>query len=238
MDDDHDNRLSRVRVLAGSGLSANEAENAEYERNLVKVAVAGDSACGKTSILRWLQLGECCVKVRATVAVDMVILRLHYPTGRRAKVVLYDMVGDDRFRPYQRCNMFGGIEGVMMVFDTKRPETFRSLAIWERRLDLDNDEQRYRKVVCANKSDLISDTARRSELALSWSSDARTEHSAKYFWTSAKSGENCVESLAYLVDRILRDRAKKEIIEHRNMRLELGMPKEGLAERRSKRCCS
>jgi len=223
-----------VRIVPNPTYGRDHPEDGEYEKNLIKIAVAGDSACGKTSILRRLQTGNFCRGVKATVSVDLVVLRLAWSDGRRAKIMLFDMVGDDRFRPHQPCNFMGGIEAAMMVFDCKRPETYKSFDIWQRRLDLDIGED-HRRVVLCNKVDRLSGSERVNTMALDWMAGARETYGGKFFWTSAVTGEGCLEALAYLARKILRERSKKKIVEHRAEMARLGYTN-GTLEPRS-RCC-
>jgi len=207
----------------------------EYDRNQVKICVAGDSSCGKTSILSRLKDGVFMSHSRSTISVDLVIVRLRMRSGKRVKVMLYDMVGDDRFRLHSPLNVISGVEGVMLVFDPKRPETFTSLALWRKRLDLDIGDE-YKKVVMCNKSDLLSDSARSSELSQQWIEHSKDSYHCKLFFASAKDGENLTEGLGYLLQRILRKRAKEDIVDHRQNLRRIGIDSGQRVEQKSK-CC-
>jgi GTPase SAR1 family protein len=92
-----------------------------------------------------------------------------------------------------------GARGAIIVFDLTRVETFLELHEWLQTLW--KISGKVPLVICANKTDLKSLRKISRERAL----DIVRFSGAKYFETSAKTGENVAKAFLFLAETILKD---------------------------------
>lgn len=166
-------------------------EHDDFDRNFVTVVVAGDSSCGKTSLLERIARNTFSTSTLSTVCIDIIMKRVRLADGRRAKIKFLDLVGQDITRAYQPAPFHKGADVVLAVFDCKRPETFESLYRWKQRLNMDLPIGYHFVVVC-NKIDLLANEDEFRRVYDSYSSEASNNlNSDAFIMVSAKSGFNC-----------------------------------------------
>jgi small GTP-binding protein len=109
-----------------------------------------------------------------------------YEIGKSAKLTLWDIGGQERFKVLRR-SFYEGTNGALVVFDLSRANTFTKMKEWlsDARQSITNE---FPVVIIGNKSDLIPEIGEiidRNE-PLQY---AQSENSI-YIETSAKTGEN------------------------------------------------
>lgn len=178
-------------------------EHDEYDRNFITIVVAGDSECGKTSLLERIARNTFSASTKSTVFIDIIMKRVRLADGRRAKLKFLDMVGQDITRPYQPAPFHKGADVVLAVFDCTRPETFKSLYRWKQRLNMDLVPGFYFVVVC-NKTDMLNtDEEFRRVCDLYCSEASNNLNCDAFIMVSAKSGFNCDLMIADVVKEML-----------------------------------
>ena len=171
-------------------------------RDLISVVVAGDSGCGKSSLLERIAHDTFSAATRSTVSVDIVVKSVRLADGRRARIRFFDLVGQDIAQPYQATPFYKGAEVVLAVFDCKRPETFDSLCRWKQRLAMDLGPGFCFVVVC-NKADLLM-LSEFETISEKYSAESATRLNADAFITvSAKTGLRCETLVSDFVKEIL-----------------------------------
>jgi small GTP-binding protein len=171
-----------------------------------KITLLGDGAVGKTS-LRRNYLGETFkANYNMTLGADFAT---NYLTVDDVSItlVIWDLAGQPRFNVVREV-YYRGTKGALLVFDLTRPESYESLANWVAELYKNNKMQKVPIVLIGNKSDLRGsdyntipskygeDYAKRLS---EWSG-----YQVPYIETSAKLGNNVVDSFDTLVRQILR----------------------------------
>jgi len=165
-----------------------------------KVVLIGPGAVGKSSLMRRF-VENCFEKTyQFTVGVDISAKDVKYEEGQYAKLSIWDMGGQERFKVLRR-SFFEGTNGALLVFDLSRSQTFVGMKKWLSDLR-SMVEERIPIIIIGNKSDLISEvgeTIKKNEP----NSLAEKENSI-YIETSAKTGEN-VEKAFLKLTQLMRE---------------------------------
>lgn len=168
-----------------------------------KVCLIGEIAVGKTSLVRRFAFGSFDELYSTTLGISVskkVVVPRNPPAGRPQKVemILFDVMGQRRFREVLVESYFKGAQGLLAVWDVTRPETLGELEAW---IGLANEVAgRIPVVIASNKVDLSP--GQRFEVA---EVEALAQaHGAAWFMTSAKTGENVEAAFEQLADGLLR----------------------------------
>ncbi len=161
-----------------------------------KVCLVGDSAVGKTSLVRRYVLDQFDDRYISTlgVKVSKKEVRLDDPNGGSLIVNLsvWDIMGQPTFRELLRDAYFQNVQGFLAVADLTRRETLDHLPEWVEAVG--RSAGPVPTVVAANKTDLATEAAYREAEAV------RTADvfGADVFLTSAKTGANVEASFRRL----------------------------------------
>jgi len=181
------------------GLDEKEGREAEGRiRYVAKVAMCGDWAVGKTSLVRRFAEDKFDHNYIPSIGLNVVTKVVDVGGGRRIKLNIFDTGGQERFRPMRR-RYYQGSQGVVFVFDLTRADTAVSIeSRWlsEVESSLSRD---FERIVLGNKLDLepqreVSEYAGR-EMA--------KRIGASYFETSALLGRNVQEAFRELASRLM-----------------------------------
>ncbi|TET91484.1 MAG: GTP-binding protein [Methanomassiliicoccales archaeon] len=175
------------------------------EEMTTKICLVGDSAVGKTSLVRRYVFDVFDDRYLTTLGTKVTKRELVLPYSELelevdVKLLIFDIIGEKVFRRLLREAYFQGAKGLMAVCDVTRGETLDSLEDW-----IDNAYEVTGIVplhLLANKSDLKVDIVV-SEREVSQVSGA---FDSPYDFTSAKTGEN-VEKVFELIAKRLVTRA-------------------------------
>lgn len=175
------------------------------EEMIAKICLVGDSAVGKTSLIKRYVFDEFNDRYLTTLGTKVTKreMVLHCPEQEcevDVKLLIFDIIGEKGFRRLLREAYFQGANGLMAVCDATRGETLDSLEDWAR-----NACEVTGKVpihLMANKMDL-KDGIVVSESEINKAS--RVLDSA-YDFTSAKTGENVEKVFEFITQRMV-DRA-------------------------------
>ncbi len=151
-----------------------------------KVIIIGPPAVGKTSLLNRFVHNEFDLSYKLTIGVDFLTKTLEYQPSNKAKLQIWDIGGQERFKFLHR-SFYDGAFGALVVFDLTRQQTFSGMKTWisEMRSILADDIP---KIIIGNKADLIPDIGLvidRNEVE-----EYSENHGCIYIETSAKTGEN------------------------------------------------
>jgi len=158
----------------------------EHRSFAFKVIIVGPGAVGKTSLLNRFVHNQFDLKYKLTLGVDFLTKNLEYEPSKFAKLQIWDIGGQERFKFLHR-SFYEGAFGALIVFDLSRQNTFSSMKNWlsEMRSIINDDIP---KIIIGNKSDLIPEIGQivdRNEVK----KYAKNE-GCFYIETSAKTGEN------------------------------------------------
>lgn len=167
-----------------------------------KVVLLGDSAVGKTSLVRRYVVDVFSDKYIATIGTKVMKKDIEYKLPARTiylTMMIWDVLGQRDYRKIRNVSLKGA-DGVIMVSDLTRPESISAIVeFWYPTIleIVDNVSA----IVIGNKSDLPSAGNDSVDLLASISS----EISSPYLICSAKTGENVESSFRSIGELILRD---------------------------------
>ncbi len=169
----------------------------------LKVCLVGDSAVGKTSMIRKYVYDEFSDKYLTTLGTKITKkeMTLPNPNGNgdiAVDMAVWDIMGQHGFRALLQEAYFFGVDGIIAVCDITRKETLEGLKDWlERTRETAGNVP---IVTVGNKCDLDSDR----EVSDEELAKVAEEYDAEYTYTSAKSGDNIEKLFVGLTTEILR----------------------------------
>ncbi len=173
----------------------------------VKICTVGEEAVGKTSLVRRFVADKFDGEYTRTIGtlISKKTMELENPMGEPMEVdaVIWDIMGRLGFMDLLKDAYFYKANGVLAVCDITRKETLDALQAWLQ--GIYNAAGVLSTVILANKSDLHEQSQmREEELA-----EQSRVHGARYFLTSAKTGENVLPAFEFLLRSIVhRERGK------------------------------
>ncbi len=156
----------------------------------MKICLAGDSAVGKTSLVRRFVSDTFDEQYGMTLGAKVSSRRYRVgdPRGAGSTVdvgaTIWDIMGHIGFRELMKDAYFRGAQGVLLVCDATRPETFEDLADWW--TSVRSVAGSIPAVVLLNKSDLEGER----KIAPSHVGAYAASNGWSWFETSAKTGDN------------------------------------------------
>nr|XP_020724936.1 putative Ras-related protein Rab-42 [Odocoileus virginianus texanus] len=171
-----------------------EAGGCRYQ---FRIALLGDAAVGKTSLLRCYMRGapgipetELQLESAPTVGVEFYTRTVQLQAGPRVKLQLWDTAGQERFRCITR-SFYRNVVGVLLVFDVTNRKSFEHIRDWHQEVMATQGPDKAIFLLIGHKSDLQSarcvSTQEAEELAASLGMG--------FMETSTKS--NCNVDLAF-----------------------------------------
>ncbi|CAM9366274.1 unnamed protein product [Chrysoparadoxa australica] len=101
---------------------------ADLYDHLFKILLIGDAAVGKSSIMLRFTEDVFDDHLQSTIGVDFKV-KMMEADGKRVKLTIWDTAGQERFRTLT-SSYYRGAQGIMMVYDVTRRDTFDNLDRW------------------------------------------------------------------------------------------------------------
>ncbi|MEE9150559.1 MAG: Rab family GTPase [Thermoplasmata archaeon] len=173
-------------------------KNAEIVK---KVCLIGNSRVGKTSLVKRFILDIFDDKYLKTLGtkVSKKDVMIEYPEKDlkvNLSMMIWDIMGQETFRPLLQDSYFYGAGGALAVCDSTRTETLEALEPWLQ--SLYDMVGKVPLIFLANKSDL-KDSIEVKEKILKNFAD---KYDATYLYTSARTGDN-VEKAFYELGKLV-----------------------------------
>ncbi|MFX1569496.1 MAG: GTP-binding protein [Promethearchaeota archaeon] len=180
------------------------ANNSSTTALSFKVIIIGPGAVGKTSLLNRFVHNEFSLKYKLTIGVDFLTKVIEYEPGKTAKLHIWDIGGQEKFKFLHR-SFYEGAFGALVVFDLSRHRTFSSMKEWlsEMRNIVINDIP---SAIIGNKSDLIPEIGQiidRKEVE-----EYAKKQDCLYVETSAKTGDNVEKAFLELTHLMINKMGK------------------------------
>ena len=126
-----------------------------------KILFLGGIGVGKTSIINRYVKNELKNDQKPTIGIDYKTKTVLY-NSKKIKLKIFDTSGQERFRTLTK-NYYNGADGIIMVFDLKRLETFEELTYWMEEINKNCDKDKICSILVGNKNDGKLDERKISE---------------------------------------------------------------------------
>ena len=170
---------------------------AEYS---FKVLVIGPAAVGKSSLIRRFVENKFSLHYSFTIGVDFMSKVVEYETGNSAKLTMWDIGGQERFKVLRR-NFYEGANGALAVFDLSRAQTFTKMKEWLSDLK-QTIEDDIPIIIIGNKLDLIADVGEVTDRTEA--QQFAKKENAMLVETSAKTGDKVEDAFVDLTRKIIK----------------------------------
>lgn len=204
--DAHKYESLSTALVINTGKLPPELQDTKYPQLKIKICLLGDSAVGKSTLIRDLQFGNRISKegYKATLGPDIVVLHLDRLFEDRYAVVIhvFDLPGETKWRDLWKSQY--QCHGVILVCNVTCPETMKSIEEgWYPALEKYGFEE-FEGVVLCNKIDLAKD----SEGQIFKDAERfSTRNDLSLFHTSGLTGKNVKAMFNQLILSILNSRA-------------------------------
>ena len=163
-------------------------KDVEKVEKTMKIIILGSSEVGKTCILNRYFHNEFKENLLSTIGIDFQTKFFRFE-NKKIKANYIDTAGEEKFRAIS-INYLKGTDGVILVFDITKRETFDLLETWIKELK-DTNKGDVSKVLIGNKSDLADIRKVSFEEAINLAENMK----CTYYEASAKTGEKITEAL-------------------------------------------
>ena len=160
----------------------------EETDKILKIITLGSTEVGKTCILHRYFNNNFQENLLSTIGIDIRTKFFKFNEDK-IKMNFIDTAGQEKFRAIS-VNYLKGTNGVILVFDITKKETFDLIETWIEEIN-QNNKTNIGKILLGNKSDLEFEREVQKEDAIKLAEKL----GCKYFEGSAKTGENITEAL-------------------------------------------
>ena len=199
-----------------------------------QLLVVGNSAVGKSSILRRFTQDKFNPNYFATVGIDFftkdVIL-----DDKVIHIKIWDTAGQERYKSLTQ-GFFRNAQGIIIVYDITNQTSFDDLKYWiqsiENNINLQN--KIIPAIIIGNKIDILE-----REVDNITAENFAKEKKYKYFEVSAKSGQGVDEAIKYLIKKVIEVIDKENKDENINKSIKINSEDEKNKDKLKKdKCCN
>ncbi|GCB66719.1 hypothetical protein scyTo_0000633 [Scyliorhinus torazame] len=162
----------------------------------LKILIIGESGVGKSSLLLRFTDGTFDSEIGSTIGVDFKVKTMR-TDGNNVKLAIWDTAGQERFRTLTP-SYYRGAQGVILVYDVTRRETFAKLDNWLNELETFSTKHGIVKMLVGNKIDKTNREIDRNE-GLRYA----RKHSMLFIEASAKTCDGVECAFEEVVEKIL-----------------------------------
>ena len=198
----------------------------------IKLLIIGDSAVGKTSMLLKYTDNFFPESHLATIGVEFKTKEVEY-NGYKIELQIWDTAGQERFKSITK-SFFRNANGIIFVYDITQKNSFKNVKDWIK--DSEANDYGFQRILVGNKIDLQNKREVLLEDAKEWADKKNLE----VIEASAKTGANIDKAVMKLIDLILQNKTKEEIMNKFGVNEKKSTEKltnNGEKNKKTKKCC-
>ena len=162
---------------------------------VVKLALLGDSAVGKTALCHALLNLDFSEDALASIGIDKLETKFPLKNGKEIKLILWDTAGQERFRS-MAMQTLRAVQGIVVVFDVTAKRTFENVNLWLE--DIKECIDNPCLVLFGNKADMPNE---KWEVTKEEAEQYAKKMNLQYFETSAKTKQGLDEGFSFIVNK-------------------------------------
>ena len=166
----------------------------DTKKNVIKIAVLGDTMVGKTAICNSALDLEFTKDMLQTIGIDRLEISMTLKNGNDIKVILWDTAGAERYRSTS-LKILNFSYSIILVFDLTNRKSFENLDTWIK--DIKKYSHISSLILFGNKVDVDKN---RWQITPEEAKNYAEKMKIPYFETSAKTGQGIKEGISYLVN--------------------------------------
>ena len=199
-----------------------------------QLLVVGNSAVGKSSILRRFTQDKFNPNYFATVGIDFFTKDVKLD-DKVIHIKIWDTAGQERYKSLTQ-GFFRNAQGIIIVYDITNQTSFDDLKYWiqsiENNINLQN--KIIPAIIIGNKIDILE-----REVDNISAENFAKEIKYKYFEVSAKSGQGVDEAIKYLIKKVIEVIDKENKDENINKSIKINSEDEKNKDKLKKdKCCN
>ena len=197
---------------------------------LIKLSIIGDSSVGKSNFLFKFIEGQFSPLHVATIGFDYKSRIVILPESKKkVKLQIWDTAGQEKYMSINK-NLFQRVQGVILMYDITKHETFEHLDIWLNLIkQMTNDIP---IVLVGNKLDQEDNIENGRSVEYSEGEDYARENNLDFFETSALDGTNIDKIFGTISEKIL-----KNLQDSRTSSSVSLVPEDRKVNKKKKKCC-
>ncbi|MHA1382867.1 MAG: Rab family GTPase [Candidatus Helarchaeota archaeon] len=168
----------------------------DEKRFVLKIILIGDHAVGKTSLLNKYIDQKFSLDYKPTLGYN--ILKKEFQLSDKVSAVMnfWDLAGQEMFKTLQET-FFEASNGVMIVYDVTRPETYKNLLNWYNDYQTKGTNKEAPGIIIGNKTDL------EKKVSTEQGKKIADEIGYHFIETSALTDQNVNEAFEYLLKKLV-----------------------------------
>ena len=196
----------------------------------LKLLIIGDSAVGKTSMLLKYTDNFFPESHLATIGVEFKTKDIQY-NGYNINLQVWDTAGEERFKSITK-SFFRNANGIIFVYDITQKNSFKNVKDWIK--DSEANDTGFKRILVGNKIDLQN----KRQVQLNEVKDWADKKNLEVIEASAKTGANIDKAVMKLIELILQNKSKVEIMKQFGPeKKEGGQLNKDTKENKSKKFC-
>ena len=196
----------------------------------LKLLIIGDSAVGKTSMLLKYTDNFFPESHLATIGVEFKTKDIQY-NGYNINLQVWDTAGQERFKSITK-SFFRNANGIIFVYDITQKNSFKNVKDWIK--DSEANDSGFKRILVGNKIDLQN----KRQVQLNEVKDWADKKNLEVIEASAKTGANIDKAVMKLIELILQNKSKVEIMKQFGPeKKEGGQLNKDTKENKSKKFC-
>lgn len=196
----------------------------------LKLLIIGDSAVGKTSMLLKYTDNFFPESHLATIGVEFKTKDIQY-NGYNINLQVWDTAGQERFKSITK-SFFRNANGIIFVYDITQKNSFKNVKDWIK--DSEANDTGFKRILVGNKIDLQN----KRQVKLNEVKDWADKKNLEVIEASAKTGANIDKAVMKLIELILQNKSKDEIMKQFGPeKKEGGQLNKDTKENKSKKFC-